>query len=119
MEEHVCDFIYSIKLNWYKKVTLKERAVAFLSDYSGIPIQEYDEESLYRCIMGYFLDFIESTNNPIFYMRQYFECKFPRRASPYDDIEAMLTVMQMSQVKNSEGEFINGFKGTPRYYDMV
>jgi len=98
-------FIYAIKEN--KAEDLKASAINFLSAYSGTDPQWYTDQEFDRITRSVFVDYLDSAKRPSYAVIQFFDAK---RMWHWDDIQAILSVLQLSQVRNDAGEYVNGFR---------
>lgn len=108
MRDSTIKFIYAIKGEIEFRPTLQETAIAFMADYTGTPESYYNKENLYDIVKGFFLDFLGSTDDPVFTVSQYFHAKH-LGLETRDDTYAMLVAMQLAQVRNEHG-YVNGFR---------
>lgn len=114
MEKTTIEFIKTLKTNDTKK-TLKEKAISYMSQLTGTPESDYDDETLYGIVKDKFLDYIKTSDEPEKDLYNYFEAKRTRvillktSDNPMaSDLHAMLSALHMTQVRN-KNTFINGF----------
>lgn len=113
MEKLTEDFICAIKRG---KISAKQSAIDFMSDYTGSPKEEYTDYVLLPIVQNFFLDYIK-TGNAWELMFHFFDHKKITRHCkafadewdyPQNDLMAMLSALQMVRVMK-DGIFINGF----------
>lgn len=98
-------FIYAIKED--KQEDLWASAIEFLSSYSGADPQWYTDEKLDRIALQVFVDFLDTADYPSATVIKYFDGK---RMWHWGDTEAMLNALRLSTVRNSAGNYVNGFR---------
>jgi len=108
MEDRTIKFIRAIKGGIEFRPTIEETAVAFMSDYSGVPESRYTNDLLFKIVKDFFLDFLKTADNPSFEMWRFFDVKY-KAFETRDDTYAMLVTMQLAQVRNDDG-YVNGFR---------
>lgn len=113
MEDRTVGLIKHIKHYQGEYKTLRESAIAYMSEYSGCKILEwYEYGEIEKIVFEIFLDFIDSVDKPSMVLRQIEESKKFHREylhEDFSDTEAILITMMMVQVMR-DGKYINGFK---------
>ncbi len=97
------EWIYALKRR--DENTLTERTIGFLSEYSGTPIDYYDNETVRQFVRSSFIDYLRTADNPAFAVWQYFDCQ---KYHP-DDTEALMASLLLAQVRDDSG-YVNGFR---------
>lgn len=111
MEKKTKEMIKFLKKNYNSYDSLREAAIAYMSDYSGVDKDFYTDDVIERNIFEIFCDFIDSVDKPSTYIREMrkadiIHALFGRTFNAYD---LMLDSMFMVQVMDN-GKYINGFK---------
>lgn len=95
--------------------SLRDIAIDYLCSWSGCTKSAYNEANLYDVVLSHFLDYLDTANKPSAVIRRYLES---RRLRGYSQIESvknktevddMLTTLMMTQVKDNDGNYVNGF----------
>ena len=133
MNELTIKLIYDIKRpkdewkNNENNHTLIDFAICSLMDWSGCEREVYTPSKIYEIVRTSFADYLTTANHIMSIMNDYYESLdryttfsqlfYPNTSKEfYPIIEyhqfetlAMLEALQLTQVKNDKGEYINGF----------
>jgi len=93
--------------------SLRDIAIDYLCEWSGCDREIYNESNLYDVVLIRFLDYLDTADKPSAVIRKYLDSKrlrsyllMERNKTKVDD---MLTTLAMAQVKNKNGNYVNGF----------
>ncbi len=105
MSDQTLGLIYAIKHNDFRW----DLAVKYyMSDITGCDFKVYSETDLYQILKEALLDYLKVCNNPSNVVRLLLE------KNEHDGNSSMAhkiaVVLMMQQVKDKEGNFINGFR---------
>lgn len=93
--------------------SLRDVAINYLSAWSGTPKEAYNEVNLYSVVLTYFLDYLDTSDTPSVIIRKYLDSQRFRSYLPSEKnktkVDDMLNALYLTQVKNKDGEYINGF----------
>ena len=106
MENMTLKLIYALKSGKYKRGTLEKNAIAFMSEYTDTPEEYYTDSMLKSIARQAFIDYLRTADNPAFDVWQYFDAKNFRDNDTY----GILSALQLTRVKNDNGEYVNGFR---------
>lgn len=132
MDEITIKLIYDIKKpkdEWYEEgaTTHADIAIRSLMEYSGCNKSTYSLYILHKIVRQCFVNYLTTAKHIQCTLNDYYECldkriingslfypnTYKKDYTPKDitefEIEAMLTALQLTQVKTNTGEFINGF----------
>lgn len=98
--------IYAIKEVKYDGGTLQERIASFMSEYTGTERSYYTIGTIKVLIQDVFMDYLKTADDPIFEISQFFDAK----RFTDDDANAMLSVLLLSDVRDDDGKYVNGFR---------
>ena len=117
MTDDTIRFIMMLKRIDFTKSTLYDSVSRYLSNYTGTPKRIYaqSEKPIYDCMLDMFRDYLSSSDNPgnefwdyihneqrlcVLNLYNDYGCKW----------RAIATTMINTQVKNSSGDYVNGFR---------
>lgn len=114
MDNSTIKTIYALK-NGCK--SFDDVVLEYWSEYTGTPIEYYDERTLMRIAQDVFLDYIGTADNPRYevwslFDNMRFDCrKISKSEESFDKRirNAIWTTLVFTDVMN-DGKFINGFK---------
>ena len=115
MTDTTLSTIYAIK---HAITGYDEAVIDFWSKYTNTPAKYYGTEQLLDISISTLLDYIETADNPryvLWCLFQYihFDCKhLYKNEKSFDDRvrDGIWTTLALTQVKNSDGNFVNGFR---------
>lgn len=102
--------IYALKQNYLEMAKNGgDKIVAeFWAEYTGTPVEAFNDITLTNLAKGLFLDYLEGTDEPCLAVRSLFN-GFPTY-SPEEFRNAIWSTLAIVSVKDKYGNFINGFK---------
>lgn len=105
MRDGTIKLIYKLKQNIYEDPVkiVKEHICAF----AGILPEHIGNQDVYTFVQDAFFDFFNTADDKALQFQSYF---YAKSQSGVDDVHAMLIVLRVSQVRNENMEFINGFR---------
>ena len=96
-------FIYALKER--RETTLMDRAIGFLSEYTGTGKEYYTSGEMKRIARMVFIEFLRTARSPAYHVHEF----FAHLDRTEDEKEAILESLRMVQVRDDEG-YINGFR---------
>lgn len=123
MTDRTLGIIYAIKQG---NLTARQNIVEFMSRYDGVSKNYYCDANLIPLIEETFLDYLETADDPVSDVRQYFASKgkarnfyrfYPARAAQYEekqqsfgmDTDAVIAALCLTDVMK-DGKYVNGFR---------
>ena len=118
MNNNTLSFIYALKRCSNTSKSLRQIAIDYLAEYSMCDPKYIGEFELHRTVLSFFYDYLETADNPVTTIRQFFETKDRwdtyqslemGKDSHFNDTDYLLTALMMTQIKQ-DGKYINGFR---------
>ena len=105
MKDETIRLIYKLKRNIIEDPAkiVKEHICAT----TGLSFGNVGDREIYAFVLDVFLDFFNSADDKMMQLQSYF---YSKERSEIDDIHAMLITLKVSQVRNENMEFVNGFR---------
>lgn len=115
MKDSTIGTIYALKRS---DKPYDEAVIDYWSEYTGTPAKYYGKEILMNIAIDAIRDYISTADNPSFVLYELFEymhfdCKHLYKIDKeFDDRvrEAIWTTLVMTQVRNLDGNYVNGFR---------
>lgn len=115
MDNSTLGTIYTLK---HSKKEYDEAVIDYWSEYTDTPAKYYGKEILMDIAVKTIRDYISTADNPSYVLYNLFDCMhFDCKSlwkvdKDFDDRvrNAIWNTLVMSQVKNSDGNYINGFR---------
>lgn len=116
MKDETIRFIYELKRNIMKDPV--EVAVDYICKTTGIPTKFIEEREVYTFVRDAFFDFINSSDDGMEQLKLFFRCMEDIKLRKVDksiifsadNVRAMSVTLQVSQVRDGNMEFTNGFR---------
>ena len=105
MSDQTLGIIYAIKQRGESPL----KAVAeYMSEYSGSPKDEYNEEYLYVILKNAYIDYMSTCDSPSSEVARFLELL--EKNYGHSMAFTLVITMGLTRVKNTDGKFVNGFR---------
>jgi len=96
--------IYAIKRSENGR---KQAVIDYMSEITGSPKEDYYDNELLNIVGNAFVDYLKTADNPAYVVQCFFGMRNIYRDN---ELERMLSVLQLTRVKDNYGQYINGFR---------
>ena len=107
MTQRTFNIIRACKGTLYPEIESKiDRVRTYMSEECGCPIEAYTDVEMENIVVNAMYDYIDTCDRPSVFLRQVRECM----VKDLTLTERICIAFSLTRVRNSEGEYINGFK---------